>query len=320
MKVKGWVWTAVGIVLVAGISYVAFEALRPPGLPVGVLYGNGHIEGTEVAVSAEVGGRVIESRLEEGKTVDAGDLLVRLDDSDLQASLAQAQAEMEALEQTQVRLEVELETWRHHQTSAREELERFRSLRASGTITPQQLNEAEDRFRETQGRVLGLEAQQRETAARLEAARQRLQLLRLQTARTSIHAPVSGTILTRAIEVGELAGQGRVVAVLVDLTRLELRVYIPERDIGKIGLGDQARVRVDAFPDRYFEAGIRRIDQQAQFTPRDIHLPEERVRMVFGVTLSLDNPEGTLKPGMPADAWIRWDAEQPWPERLVVPQ
>jgi len=320
MKVKGWAWTAIGIMLVAGASYVAFELLRPPGLPTGILYGNGHIEGTEVAVSAEVSGQVVESRLEEGRSVTAGDLLVRLDDADLQARLAQAQAQAEALRQTQERLGLELDTWHHHLATVREDLARFRTLRREGTITPRQLNEVEDRFRETEGRVQGLQALQRETGARLEAAVQQVALLGLQLDRTTIEAPVSGTLLSKAIEPGELATPGRVVAVLVDLSRLELKVYIPERDLGKVALGDKARVRVDAFPQRYFDATVSRIDQQAQFTPRDIHLPEERVRMVFGVTLALENPGGVLKPGLPADAWIRWDETTPWPERLTVPQ
>ncbi|MCO6414523.1 MAG: efflux RND transporter periplasmic adaptor subunit [Thiogranum sp.] len=320
MQEKGWMWTALVVLLVAGLSYAAYEALRPAALPTGFLYGNGHIEGTEVAVSAEIAGRVVESHAVEGVAVSEGDLLVRLDDRELQARLAQAQAALVALEHTQARFAQELETWQHHLATAREDLERFRTLRRSGTVTPHQLNESEDRYRETDGRVKVLQAQRKETQAREEAARQQVRVLRLQLARTEIRAPISGTVLTRAIEVGELATEGRVVAVLVDLSRLDLKVYIPERDIGKVELGLEARVRVDAFPERYFEAVVGQVDQQAQFTPRDIHLPEERIRMVFGVKLALDNPGGVLKPGMPADAWIRWAEGTPWPEQLVIPQ
>jgi Barrel-sandwich domain of CusB or HlyD membrane-fusion len=132
--------------------------------------------------------------------------------------------------------------------------------------------------------------------------------------------PAPPTLETRAIEVGELATPGRAVAVLVDLSRMDLKVFIPEKDIGKVELDDPARVRVDAFPDRLFEPSVARVDQRAQFTPRDIHMPEERVRLVFGVTLSLDNPDGVLKPGMPADAWILWQEDAPWPEHLIVPR
>lgn len=149
---------------------------------------------------------------------------------------------------------------------------------------------------------------------------QRVRQLELELAKTEIRAPISGTVLIKGIERGEFSTPGKVVAVLVDLNRLELKVYLPERDIGKVKLNAPARVRVDAFPDRYFEAAIARVDQRAQFTPRDIHMPEERVRMVFGVTLNLRNEGGFLKPGMPADAWMRWDSNVPWPKHLVIPQ
>lgn len=119
---KGWMWTALAALLVAAVSYVAFEALRPADLSPGLLYGNGHIEGTEVAVSAEVNGRVVENRIVEGELVAKGDILVRLDDAELRTRLAQAQAEVAALEQTQKRLELELSTWQHHLKTAREVL------------------------------------------------------------------------------------------------------------------------------------------------------------------------------------------------------
>ena len=89
--------------------------------------------------------------------------------------------------------------------------------------------------------------------------------------------------------------------------------------MGRIKLNSAARVRVNAFPQRYFEARVSRVDQRGQFTPRDIHLPDERERTVYGVTLALSNTDASLKPGMPADAWIRWREDLAWPARLVVP-
>jgi HlyD family secretion protein len=94
------------------------------------------------------------------------------------------------------------------------------------------------------------------------------------------------------------------VAVLVDLGRVELRVFLPQRDIGRIRLGDPARARIDAFPEQSFEARVARVDQHAQFTPRDVHMPEERVTQVLGVTLALANPDGLLKPGMTAQVKV----------------
>lgn len=317
---KSWLWTPVVLVMAAALSYGLFIYLRPPLLPEGFLYGNGHIEGTEVNVSAEISGRVIESNLVEGRSVEANALLVRLDDAELQAQVGEVRAQKAALNSTLASLEAQQRTWEHHLQTAKADTERFRALSQTRKVSEQALDNAENQEQEARGRLDALAAQLRETKARLAAMAQRVRQLELELAKTEIRAPISGTVLIKGMERGEFTTPGKIVAVLVDLNRLELKVYIPERDIGKVTLNAPARVRVDAFPDRYFEATVARVDQRAQFTPRDIHLPEERVRMVFGVTLNLHNEEGFLKPGMPADAWMRWDPDMPWPKHLVVPQ
>jgi multidrug resistance efflux pump len=251
---------------------------------------------------------------------DGLDLLVRLDDADLRAGLAQARAETAAIRQEMAAIEEELVTARHHSQTAEQDLARYRELQERGTVAPQRLEQAENVAREARGRVQALEARLNATADRLDVAKEEVELARIRLEKAVIRAPITATVLVRAIEVGELATPGRAVAVLVDLSRMDLKVFIPEKDIGKVELEDPARVRVDAFPDRLIDGSVARVDQRAQFTPRDIHMPEERVRLVFGVTLSLDNPDGVLKPGMPADAWILWQEDAPWPEHLIVPR
>ena len=136
--------------------------------------------------------------------------------------------------------------------------------------------------------------------------------------KAEVTAPISGTILIRAVETGEVVDAGQPLATMVNLGQLELKVYVPGDIVTRISLGDPARIRVDGL-SRDLSAKVGRIDDFAQFTPRDVHMPEERVRMVYGVTLVPDNPAGSLKPGMPADAWIRWDPETGWPPTLPVP-
>lgn len=317
---KGWPWILIGMLAVAAASWALFLWLSPPALPEGLLYGNGRIEATEVLVSAEVAASVIESHLVEGGSVQAGDLLVRLDGADLRTRLKQAEAGAAAAERAQAQVVQQLRTWRHHLETAAADLERYRKLREAGSVSAQMLDQAEDRFREAQGRVEALTAQEIQAAAKLEAARLEIQFLQSQVGKALIRAPIAGTILIKGIEAGELAAPGRTVAVLADLAHVELKVYIPQAEIAKIKLNDPARVRVDAFPDRYFEARVARVDTRAQFTPRDVHMPDERARLVFGVVLALENPQAYLKPGMPADAWVRWQPEAPWPDRLLVPR
>lgn len=317
---SAWLWTAVTLVAIAGGSYGLYLYLLPEPLPEQVLYGNGHIEGTEVRIAAELPARVVESTIVEGHEVARGDLLVRLDDSDLRLDARRMEAEVEALAAERKRVESELVVWRHHLQTAERDLARYRELRARSTVSAQRLDQVEDGYREARGRVAALESQIDAVGKRTTAARAERKLIDNRLSKTRITAPIDGTVLVKAIESGEFLQVGQIVAILVDLRNMDLKVYIPERDIGKVKLGDAARVRVDAFPTRRFAAEVARVDPQAQFTPRDIHLPEERVRMVFGVTLAIENAEGVLKPGMPADAWILWQSGSEWPDRLFVPQ
>lgn len=313
-------WTIAVVMLLAGGGYLGFLALRPAELPPGFLYGSGRIEATEIRLAAEVPGRVVASRLVEGRPVSEGAELLRLDDRLIRLQQAELEARLTAGEQSVVRLERMLDTARHHLGNAEADLERARTLRRSGTIPAQQLERSEDRVREAAGEVEGLQAQRAEAAANLEALRQQRSQLALQLDKTVLHSPIAATVLVKAVEIGEVVAPGQSLGVLVDLDRPRLKIYVTEQVLGRIRFGTPARVRVNAFPDRHFEAEVSAIDSQAQFTPRDIHLPNERARTVFGVTLQLANPDGVLKPGMPADAWLRWQDEAPWPDTLVVPQ
>ena len=266
---QAWLATPLVLILLAAGSYGLYVYLTPTPLPDGLLYGNGHIEGTEIRVSSEVTGRVIDSRLVEGKTVAAGDLLVRIDDTDARIQLNQSQAAKADLEQLRARQETELIPLRHHLATAQADLERYRSLKESGTASVQRLDQAENAFQEAQRQAAALEGQIATTGALLDVARQRVDLAQSQVGKAEIKAPIAGVILVKAIEAGEFAAPGKPVAVLVDLQNLELKVFIPEADIGRIKLGDQARVKTSAFPDRFYGARVSRVDQQAQFTARD---------------------------------------------------
>lgn len=125
-------------------------------------------------------------------------------------------------------------------------------------------------------------------------------------AERKIYAPTDGTILSRTVEVGDVVSPASPIFVMVDMSRLYLKVYIPEPDIPKLKLGDEADITVDAFPQTTFPARITKIYEQAEFTPKNVETKEERVKLVFGVELTFVRPEARLKPGMPADSAIHW--------------
>ena len=150
-------------------------------------------------------------------------------------------------------------------------------------------------------------------AAQLDQARAGLAEAESVRADLTIAAPASGIITQRLVNAGEVVAAGSPLFDIVDLDRLYLQVYVPEKDIGKVRLGLPARIYTDAFPDRPLAATVRYIAAQAQFTPKEVQTPDERVKLVYEVRLYLDaNPEHRATPGLPADAVIRWKEDAPW--------
>lgn len=149
-----------------------------------------------------------------------------------------------------------------------------------------------------------LTASRATASAQSDVGRGRIAEIEAQLADARIVAPAGGTVMARLVEPGELVAAGRPLATLVNLEELYVRVYIAERDVGRVALGAPARVTVDAYPGEQFAGTVSEIAQQAEFTPKEVHMKDEREKLVYGVKLRLENPQGRLKPGMPADARI----------------
>lgn len=180
---------------------------------------------------------------------------------------------------------------------------------AALTQAQKQLAKAElgwDQIKSKESQITAMEAQLEQAKAALDAAQSVLDDL-------TIYAPATGMITTRIVDIGEVIVAGSPMFDIVDLDRLYLKCYVPENQIGKLRLGLPARIYTDAFPDNPFSASLRYIASAAEFTPKEVQTPDERVKLVYAVKLYLDaNPEHRLTPGLPADAVIRWMEETPW--------
>lgn len=162
------------------------------------------------------------------------------------------------------------------------------------------------RIRSKEAEVAALERQRDQAEATLAEAESVLRDL-------TIVAPTAGTVTVRMVDVGEVVTAGAPLFELVDLDRLYLQVYVPEVYIGKVRLALPARIYTDAFPDQPFEATVRYIASKAEFTPKEVQTPDERVKLIYAVKLYLtDNPDHRLTPGLPADAVIRWKEDTAW--------
>ena len=308
------------LVLVAAASAFFYFRMQPEPQPGQLVYGSGRIEADEVRIAPEVPGRLIENRWREGETVRAGELIARIDPVDFELAAGQASAQLAASRRAASEIDAQTHLARHHVETSRGDLARYETLRRKGWVTVPQLDTRRNAYMAATGQVSVLQQQRAQADAQSDVAARSLSLARERLARTRIHSPLSGRVLQRLAEPGEVVAAGQPVAIVANLERVRLKLFVSEADLGRLRLGAPARIRVDAFPDRNFNARIAQVDAQAQFTPRDVHMKDERVRTVYGVTLEAANPEGLLKPGMPADAWILWDPARGWPARLTVPE
>jgi HlyD family secretion protein len=142
--------------------------------------------------------------------------------------------------------------------------------------------------------------------ANATAARQQIQA---QIAYLNVVSPIDGVVITRSAEPGEVVTTGKTLLTIINPNTVYLRGYIPEGEIGKVRVGQPAKVFLDSAPGRGMSAQVAAIDTQASFTPENIYFREDRVKQVFGVKLNIDNPAGLAKPGMPADAELVNDQE-----------
>ena len=137
--------------------------------------------------------------------------------------------------------------------------------------------------------------------ANLVQAQAALNLINLMLERCTVTAPAAGTVLSLNMETGELIAAGSVVLTLGQLEQVNLVVYVPEDQYGRVSLGQEVAVSVDSYPDQVFLGQVSSISDEAEFTPRNVQTVEGRKATVYAVEITLENPNRSLKPGMPAD-------------------
>ena len=295
--------------------------------------GSGTIEMDQVDVSSLVGGRISSMRVSEGDTAQVGDTLATLDRGEVVASLRAQAAEaarMQSLwrdQESGTRVselraaEAELEAAKSALEFAESELKRTEVLARDRVVAAAEL----DRARATRDSARARRDAASEKVAMLSTGSRRYQIdaareaalaaqARFAGAKSNsrelvLTAPISGVVLLRNAEAGEVVGPGVPLVTLGNPDRLWVRVYVAAPQIGKVRLGAPTEVRATGFGSRKFTGHVVEIASRAEFTPRAALTEDERANLVFGVKIALDPTGGALKPGLPADARILVSAD-----------
>lgn len=302
---------------------------------------SGQVDATDVALSPDVGGRILDLHVVEGDRVTAGEVIATLDTADTELALRgaeagrdQAAAQLQLLEagsrpediqQAEAQLAVaraQVPAVDAQLTSAQQDVDRFESLLKSNSgsrkqrddavtrrdVATQQLQAARASVRAAQQVVDRLRAgarpqEIRAAKARLAAANAQIATIQKHLTDATVVAPVSGVVTSKLVEVGERVAPHQPLVIVSDLDHAWANVYVEEPIVPRIHLGQQAMVFTDA-GGAGLPGTVSFIASQAQFTPRNVQTADDRAKLVYRIKIAVDNRQGVLKEGMPVEAEI----------------
>lgn len=336
MKKKAIILTFFGLFLAAAIFvYLAKEKNRQDEL-----FFSGTIEATDSQLAFQVRGIIRSVLVSEGQAVKPEELLAVLDDSEYQAALGQAAANLEAARKNLSKIEATLTLLKETLPAdidraraavesagavyeeAKRNLERYEALFEIKAVSEQDrdamkrhhdtalagLAESRAALRQAESGLKKIEATEEErkaAAAQIGAFEATRKLAEIQLGHTRLTAPFEGIVTSRNVEPGEVVTAGREVLTVSDLSRLDLKIYVNETDLGKVRPGQAVDVRIDTFPGKTYRGTVSYVSPEGEFTPKIIQTRKERVKLVYLVKVSIPNERLELKTGMPADAWLR---------------
>ena len=342
---------AAAAVVIALAGWGLWTMTRPQGLGEAFVSGNGRIEATEINVASKYAGRVVDIFAKEGDFVQAGQVLAQMQIDVLSAQRDEARAQQQqattalASAETQVRMresdlaaaqavvvqrESELD-------NAKRRLTRSQTLSSKGATTIQQLDDdqaavriaqaaldaAEAQARAAEAAIVASKAQVAGARAAVDAATATVARIEADIRDSQLRAPRDGRVQYLVAQPSEVLGAGGKVLNMVDLSDVYMTFFLPESVAGKVALGTEVRLVLDAAPNYVIPAQVSFVASVAQFTPKTVETAVERQKLMFRVRARID-PEllkkhlKQVKTGLPGVAWIKLDERVAWPQHLAI--
>ncbi|MDT3711601.1 MAG: HlyD family efflux transporter periplasmic adaptor subunit [Pseudomonadaceae bacterium] len=333
------------------VGLIVWSELRPDGLGEGFASGNGRIEATEIDVATKLGGRIREIAVDEGDFVQPGQVLARMDTEVLDAQLNQARAQVRQAEnailtaQAQVAMresekataEAVVHQRQAELTAAQKRHKRTETLVARNAMARQQLDDdlaakqsAQAALAASRAQVLSAEAgiaaarsQVIEAQSALEAAQASVTRLQADIADSELKTDRVARVQYRVAQPGEVLAAGGKLLNLVDLADVYMTFFLPERQAGRVALGSEVHIVIDAAPQYVIPARVSYVASVAQFTPKTVETESEREKLMFRVKARIE-PEllkkhmEQVKTGLPGMAYLKLDDAAEWPAHLQV--
>jgi HlyD family secretion protein len=314
--------TVIGIALlliVAGASVWWFYFRIPP--LVGFASGNGRLEVQEIDVATKFPGRIAEVLVDEGDSVQVGQVVARMDTSSLNAQVREAEAQVLRSRQGQITAKALIAQRRSETLLAERDFERARALYVNANISAKDYDRTRSTMDTAKAATTQAEAQLAEADATIAASLAQKERIQVDLKDSVLTAPRSGRVQFRLAEPGEVLAAGGKVLTLIDPTDVYMTVFLPAAEAGKIALGAQARITLDAAPNLVIPSAVSFVADKAQFTPKEVETRTEREKLMFRIKVKIDpelvkGHEAQVKPGLPGVAYVQLDKAVQWPSSL----
>jgi HlyD family secretion protein len=342
-------WGLLAAAVIAGLGFYAWKTLEGDGLPPGIAKGNGRIEAVEIDIATKIPGRIKDILVDEGDFVVAGQVLAHMDTDQLDAQRREAEAQLQRATiavQSAQSMVTEREAERAaaiamvaqraaEVDAAQRRFARSTQLNSGGALATQTLDDDRARFQGAKAAESAAEAQVAATEAAIgaaksqvvdanaavEAAKATIQRIEADIDDTTLRSPRDGRVQYRVAQPGEVLAAGGRVLNFVDLSDVYMTFYLPTEQAGKLALGGEARLVLDAIPRYVIPAQVSYVADVAQFTPKTVETEEERQKLTFRVKARIA-PEllrkyiRLVKTGLPGMAYVRLDPDSAWPASL----
>lgn len=292
-----------------------------PQLPPGIAFGNGRIEAQEIDIDTKFAGRISEILADAGDMVKAGQVVARMDTRDLSASLKKSQA---AVSQAQKAID-EADANVVQQTSlvllGQQEFDRARTLLQKGAQTKEVVDQRQETLDAATAALKAAQDRVVESQHAMEASTHDVELNEINIADNTLVAPTEGRIQYRISNIGEVLPSGGKVFTMLDINYVYMDVYLPTEAAGKVKIGSDARIVLDAVPKLSIPAKVSFVATQAQFTPKTVETQSERDTLMFRIRAKID-PErlrahaDKVRSGLPGETYLLLDPATAWPARL----
>jgi len=317
-----WVF-GLAIFAALGVGAWLWLADRDAGPPAGFARANGRTEATRVDVALKFGGRIAEVLAEEGAFVEAGAVVARIEATEMEAMLRAAEAATRQAREEMAQADALIAQREGELTLARAELGRAQTLLDRGYATAEALDLRRMDETTAVATLNSAKAARASAEAAIEAAQARVAALEADLADHVLTAPRAGRVQYRLAEPGEVLQAGGRVVSLLDLSDVYMDVYLPTAEAGRLALGAEARLTLDAAPEFIIPAEVSFVAAQAQFTPKYVETESEREKLMFRVRLKippvvLARYREVVKTGLPGVAVVRVKPDAVWPEALAV--